>query len=283
MHRLFIKPLFDTGKVDIPNLDRLRSLINQQVEYQQSFYKMYGTYVPSNHLLVRLCYLLSAYLDIEANIERRVIENATEICTALQITSSNYKGRLFNKAFYTNKCLVLSASFISSSEVVDWMSIRPVRCLTHPFVDMEVKLPTLKSSLLKDGISAVGIDLVLFAKMFYGWNIENEAKPRVEQESITHFLSKYVLTGMINEQMDIAVRNRINLLALGKEIPIGDERPFIRGYEKAIDAMILKSMKFIRTRNAVYKFDLQQLPMLHANNFLDAIPIEIGGLFLYSY
>ena len=284
MHRLFITPLCNVGSNVTPNIDICRNLIKSRVDYQQEFYKIHGQYVPSNHILIRLAYLLSPYIESEVDLQRRIYDNVHEICTALQLTSSTTKGRIFNKAFYTNKCIILSTTFPDTLHVEKWNDLRPVRCLTHPFTSMEVRLPPITAASLIEGITAVGIDIYLYAKMLLNWIKENEARLSADQESISQFISKYVLTGMINEQVDISVRNRLPMLATGIEIPVNlDDRQFVLSYSNTMDSLLHKTIKKINSRQLQFIYQLEQLPLVYSHTYLDAVPRYIGEISPYCY
>lgn len=214
-------------------------------------------------------------------------EDIHHFCSVLKITSYTTVGKVHNNAFYTNDCYLLSTTFedqIIFEEVDDWKALRPVRCLTHPFLSMEMFLtPTTKSD-IKPGLSIVGIDIPLFAYQFKKWNDNNRKINPVERESLAQFISKVILPNMIHEYMDIALRNRVTYIYHNEDIPKDHrESSITSSYEKALEAPIHNVLNSINTTRLPYKKSLKEIPFLFAHSYWDAIPTAGNFLSPYSY
>ena len=72
---------------------------------------------------------------------------------------------------------------------------------------------------------------------YKNWRAINLAKPPGEQENVTQFITKWVLPGMLPEQIDIALRNRAiynkdNIVRMGSFLNIPKHVPL---YESELD------------------------------------------------
>lgn len=282
MYRLFNKPIVNRGEICSPNMARLRNIIYSHSEYQQNIYREHGIYVPSNHIFIKLLYMLASYIQVSDNIERVITDNITEICSALKITSSYTKGAIRSKVLYTTKCAILSTTFNDGG--TDWRLLRPIRCLNHPFTSLESYTPPIGKKIVNEGFSVLGIDLVMLGIQFNQWMLYNNAKPDIEKESIPQYVSKFILPNMLPEQMDIALRNR--LLAISKNESINNlrtDRSYVKAYQRDIDIEIHRVLAKINTRSIPYWSSLNQVPMIYSQTFITAIPKEIDELSTYSY
>ena len=288
MYRLFTRPLTNIGETNSPSMVRIRALIWDHYTYQQDYYRHFGFYVASHHILMRLAYVLNIYLDTEVDTYRMINDNLHNICSGLGITSDYTPGHVFHDAFYTKTCLILATNFSDSdpNQVAPlvWQNIRAVRCLTHPNTSMEVHVPVTNKRLLGEGLAAVGIDIPLFGYQLKQWLIINNNLPEIEQESLAQFLSKYVLPGMVMEQIDIALRNRLSYI-YKDTIPsvITKERSFVTTSEASLVAPLQRILEVINTSRAGYKKALLEIPMIFENNYFTAVPMEIASPSSYSY
>jgi len=283
MFRLFTHHLSNRGEIDVPNILRLRNVYKGYYDYYLYFLTTHPKYINSNHLLIKVLYTLMDYVTIKTDLHRLIEDNHTKICSAARITSSFTKGMIYTKLFYTTNCAVLSTTF--TDKQLDWRNERPVRCLNHPFTTMEIFLPPLGNDIIDNRFSAIGIDLFKLARQLRGWLHEQDTNAELTHESLSEFIGQYVLPGMMPEQIDIALRNRIIHLALGEDIPdpTKRERQNIKSIEETIDHELTHLLVKLRTRRLPYYNTLEQIPLLFSDNVMTRLPYEINELSMYSY
>jgi hypothetical protein len=166
-----------------------------------------------------------------------------------------------------------------------WQEIRAVRTLTHPFTSLDIIKPCTNKDDMGSGFAAVGIDIALFGYQLKQWTIFNKSLDPLEQESITMFLSKYVVPNMMPEHIDIALRNRITYI-YSEMVPIDTPvkaRSFAVSYEAAIVHPIVRVLEVINASRMPYVTGLQELPFIYSDTYFEAVPMEIASLSTYSY
>ncbi len=284
MYRIFKRPLYELPKINSPSMDRIRDLILYQFDYHHRIYRAYGSFIPNEHILIKLCYILDNYIAPGVDVYRTVQTDSHRICSALFITSIDTPGIIHKKAFYTNQCIIFSVTYEESLMDTDWKSLRPVRCLTHPGIMLDVKVPPVTRKHFSDGIAAVSIDLALFAYQFQQWTIFNNLKPELEREQVNMFITKYVLTAMVPEQIDISLRNRLTDIYNKKITPPNPlDRAFAISYGDALIYPLNRILSIINNSRSTYLKGLNEIPFIFKDNYLDAIPMEIAQLSSYSY
>jgi hypothetical protein len=221
------------------------------------------------------------------DVKRLVKINEHTICSALGITCDSNKGRISNKGFYTEDCFILSTTFNDSVLSTKWKTLRPVRCLTHPFTTISLHNPATLKKDLKEGTSVVGIDLALLGYQFQQWFLENQLKPKGEQETFRQFITMFVLPGMIKEQVDIALRNQLEYIIADLPIPKGKSDPRGKHYDYdevlySYNIEIAKIIKYVLNTIKIGKFPymkaLANIPFIFKDTYLNSIPDEQNGL-----
>jgi len=294
MYRLFPNQPFELSKTNSPLMPRIRNLIFDHYKYQLEFYNEYGAYyndpsvIPSNHVLLKLLYLLADYVSYGKDVYRAVNEHVHQICSVLRITSEFTPGVIHTDALYTDTCIIMAQSYETELfNKTDWKTMRPLRCLTHPFTSMELHVPKVTKSQLGKGISAVGIDLGLLGYMLQQWLIENNIAVETiadERESINLFLSRFVVPGLLPEQIDISLRNRMMFIYTDSKVPLEQpERSFVKTYEEALVHPMKMIFNVIDTSRARYLQALKEIPLVFTETYFEAIPKDLYGLNTYTY
>lgn len=284
MYRLFtqVKPTKNVLKtVGFNRIKRYTDLIKN---YKVGLQTTYGNYIPSDHILVKLCYSLIPYLEVETDTYRLLADNSFNINSPLKFTSLHTTGKIHNDAFYSTDCVIFSGSFDRIFEKT-WQDIKPIKCLDHSFCSMSFDAaPTNKRDFVT-GLSGVFIDVPLFGVKFKHWYLQNKFKSDYEQETIIQFIERYIIPELLESYLDICIRNRLVYLAQDKKPP--KDRPvqsYISALESDIDREIRKDIAILRgyTRTP-YNELLNAIPFLFSYSYYSAFPHEIDGLSNYSY
>jgi len=286
--RLFNHLNIDYGKVNSSTMTTIRANIFKHYYYQHTIFQTYGTYVPSDHVIIRLLYSLASYLDFDLDIYRFVQDSLHHLCSAAQITSGSTYGASHQNTFFTTDCLMVSTTFedqdIFSLGMVHWTKLRPIRCLSHTLTSMELYMPHTHRKDMVPGLTIVGVDIPLLAYQFKEWTKVNLALPAEDKESINIFVGRYILPNMIPEYVDIALRNRLEFIYRNEEVPITrKERSWASSYEVAVERPIHNVMHAIEATRMPYMKALMELPLIFTDTYLNAVPKNHVGLSPYQY
>ncbi len=284
MYRIFNNNIANKGNIQTVGFNRIKYYHNLIKDYKIGLQRIYGNYLPSNHVLVNLCYALIPYLEIELDTYRVVKDNLFNIISPLKITSPYTVGIVHHEAFYTTSCIIFSNSFNILPDK-DFTKIIPIKCIEHPYCSITFDTaPVVKTDLI-NGISAIEIDIPLFAVMFKKWYQQNSYLPTEEKETIILFLERYIIPNLIDGYLDVCIRNR--LLALCQNLEPTKDRvsvSYITALANDIDRELVKLINVLDNYNKMsYYTLLQTIPFLHSNNYYEAVPTNIGILSNYSY
>lgn len=285
MYRLFNRPLANYGTINTSQtINRLKDLLLQRLDYQNSLQSIAGNPLSGEHILIRLAHRLAPYMD-HLDTYASVDDAIPNICNPLGITSEYGFGKIHYNMFYTEFNPIISTTFIDQFTDTHWRNIRAVRLLDHSFTSMELFIPpTRLSDIKKEKITVIGVDIPLFAHQLKEWLLHNNTVDETGKENLAEFISKYVLPGMVNEYIDIAIRNRLQYLALNEDMPYErHERSFVHGYEGIIERPLKSIISSIKYSNQTYLKGLEEIPFIFKDNYLKALPSEIESLNSYSY
>lgn len=258
----------------------------ESISQVQDYYNNNAMFLNNNHLLVRL--VSGLFFDMEGSVETtyKVIDSRKDrICSGLGITTDVNHGKLFDKTFYTDNCAIVSCSFSNIFHLPHWKHIRAVRVLTHPHVSLRLNLPHVLKSVDKDDYSVVGIDVPLLAIQFQQWLLIEQQKPLIEREGVAHFVHRWVLPGMLNEQVDIAIRNRMcqKFMGVEREEPKYKIPFYVQHYDNEIDNALDDIVEYINTADRTLYEVMNIIPMVSNDTYYDSIPKELDGIGVYSY
>jgi hypothetical protein len=286
MYRLFSKPLAYRGAMVSSKFIQAKFKYEESLNIATEFYNQNSAYLNNNHILIRLVSGLVFDPNAPAiDVYRQIEANSNRISSGLGITTDINPGNMFKKAFYTHNCAIVNVSFSEALKIPHWTHIRAVRPLTHPHVTLQLVLPHRLKSLDETDYSVVGIDLPLLAVQFKGWFLEQMKRPVTERESIAQFVYMWVLPGMLPEQIDIALRNRMQYMCLGIKREEPDLRPpiFIQDYDREFDRAIEGLVEFYNKGERAMTEVMLGMPMMHADNYFHAVPKNLNSLSIHSY
>lgn len=280
MYRLFLNPILRLSNSNITTRDTLIKNMLANHKSALDYYRSFSTYVNNDSFLITLLTSLSGYLD-EKDTYRIVNDNLDDIHLSNQITSPYCHGIIHSTGLYTSNCIIIANDYGLPDSYSRWEDIRAVRCLSHPYTDAVYCLPPTGIYITHTGLSVLGIDVPLLTHQFSMW-IKDKVDNSTSPESMAKFVSCYVLPNMMQEQVDIAIRNKLvfyfnNTLDMPKA-PLLTGKP-TTSFTKEINKMLIKAVAKINTDSKInYADALVQVPMIHAENYLNAVPILNVGL-----
>lgn len=236
-----MKSLFNmTSSVGSPvmyaaNWNYVRTGLTQNIGKVIQFYRRNPMAVQSDHFLVRL--LQSITIPLNMNLDRyyaNVDALSLNLSMALKMTSSIYKGAVFDGVFYgagSPEILIAhDEGFDPIKAHRNWKNLTPVKVLTHPFSDLSMNIPNGKKKSNETGISVIAIDIPLLAVMYRAWRLtELEATFGTGDslQSPMQFIHMYVLPNMLFSHMDHVLNNRMfNLITYQDNAEMNNKHSF---------------------------------------------------------
>jgi hypothetical protein len=196
-----------------------------------NFYRKNPMAVHSNHFLVKL--LQSITVPQSQNLDRyydNVDSLSLNLSMALKMTSSIYKGALFNGTFYgddnTEFLIAINDSFDIYKAHDNWENIVAVKVLRCPRSDLGFNLPNGINTGSESGLAVISINIPLLAIQYRAFRLneiniaEGSDGTGDSQKSLMQFIHMYVLPNMLFSQLDQVIFNRIANLFNGA--PIGE-------------------------------------------------------------
>lgn len=276
-------PLSDKCAILPPNWNYVAKGLSANIERCTKYYQEQTVAAKGGHFLVRL--LGSIGVPMKNHIERyhALVETKTmSLAQTMRATSSVSKGSLFKGIFYGENSqeviVFIDDYFDPYIAEVNWESLKPIRCVLHPISDINYCIPDGTSSSTDSGLSVFEINVPMLAVQFRSFVLSN-AKNFIDKDtallSTNHFIHKYVLSSMIESQVNMCLFNRIYNLVLG--VPMGDTRrnlPFyVTDYTDGIDKVFKEQIEYFKRHANNYKtimltfqsasgtlFDTLQLP-----------------------
>lgn len=285
MYRILTPKPFRGLKVS-PKFIQAKFKYKESIDNAIEYYREYSQYIPTNHILARILFAMSfdpkgSDMDVYRDIDRKVYK----IASAYGITSDVSPGHLHSKSFYTNNCALVTCKFGDPLNIPHWKHIRAVRVLTHPYRSLRPILPCFFKTLDHSLYSVVGIDFPLLAVQYKNWFNEEMKRPPNERDQLVDFITKWVMPNMFPEQIDIALRNRMEDLGKGEIREEIDIKPpiFVSGWDKEFDSAYEELIEFYNTAERTFSQVCVGMPMYSAENYWDAIPRCLEGLIIYRY
>ena len=183
--------------------------ISKIVDYYQ--YALPAVHLP--HILARLIGTDSTpySLDSDEYVDCIGLENTKP----LGMTSNYMLGKEHIGGFYNDQLphylLAHNEYFNPFDAISNWKKISPVVTMYHPYVDLECLFPNGKLFTSSNEFSVISINvpmLLLQHKLF----IEDQRRNDTGDSNVygtANYLSGYVLANMLEQQMDIAIFNRL--------------------------------------------------------------------------
>ena len=200
-----------------PVWNNIKKLLNHNLDRVIRYYRQSPMAVKSSHLLVRL--LHSIAVPKSQHIIRyysNVSDIALEVAMSMGITSSLYKGRVFNGIFYgegSQEIIIAHDTPFDYLDIEDnWENLEPIKVVRHSRSDLGMNIPDGTVTGNNDGVAVIMINVVMLALQYRAFR-EQEARFRlmngINERSIYQFVHMYPLTNMIRSQTDCALFNRL--------------------------------------------------------------------------
>lgn len=246
-----------------PNWNYVKKGLEQNNAKVSTYYREQTVGAKGGNFLSRL--VLSVGVSMHTHIERyhQIVEAKTmSLAQTFRMSSSVSKGSLFKGLFYgENSQEVLVAVddyFDPYLAEVNWRELKPIRCVLHPMSDINYNIPAGNSISSAAGLCVLSVNIPMLAVQFRSFVKEN-FRDFTDQNKIllstNHFIYKYVLSSIIESQINMCLFNRVYNLIMGA--PMSDTRrdlPFyITDYTSGIDKVYKEQIEYFKKHSSDYK------------------------------
>ena len=246
----------------------LKAGLQRNLETTQNYYRSRVFTVKSNHFLCRILTSLNVPYSLELERFHGNVDNkALVFSMVMKMTSSIYKGQLFDGVFYgpnTKEVLITDNSHFNLFDANrNWKNVQAVKVVSHSRSDLDLLLPNGKNTSNENGIAVISINIPLLAVQYRAFLIDQmKNKPLNGYLTTAHFVHMYVLPNMLPSHLDYCLFNRFNNLTLGS--PMGEsliKHPFATvDYSFRVDKVYKQIRNDLMFRNLDYKHFLKTIP-----------------------
>lgn len=206
-----------TSGVVIPNgLTQMKRLYQYNKDSIESYYNDRTFAVKNTHLLSRITELLPLLLNDDQLTFSGMLQARTPyISKNFNLTSSIHKGEVHGPVFYGNGgaeiLISLNRPLMLNQVRKNWKHVSCLEVYQHPRNDTRLLLPFGQDNGERGGLSVIGVDLNILGVKYrefmreQQWNANNDMTPL----GINQFISKYVITGFLEKDIDLRMFNRV--------------------------------------------------------------------------
>jgi hypothetical protein len=207
------------------NWNTVSAGLRRNIETVTNYYHDNPMAVQGDHFLVRLLGTLD--IPLALNIYRfydYLSYSSLDLSMALKMTSSIYKGSVFNGVFYgpgtTEVLIAHSEDFDPVDAERNWETLKPIRVLRHPRSDLMMNILDGSHTSRETGFAVIAINIPMLAIQFRAFLKREEEiaeKTGDSTYSVLHYVRMYALPSMIESHLDYVLFNRINNLLNGRD------------------------------------------------------------------
>lgn len=265
-----------------PNWRFVKDGLNRNLKTVTDYYNSRIMSVKSNHLLVRLLTGLGVSMTHQIERYHQIVEaKALQYSAGFKLTSSISKGALFKGVFFGDnylEALIATDETFNPYEARDnWESLKPVTCVYHNKSDLDLLIPNGKIQSTDEGVAVIAINIPMLAvqfRCFLEETFKNFEENNAILQSAATFVHMYVLPGMLESQLNIAMFNRAYNLLTGR--PMSEslkKHPFyITDFGESVDKIYLDQIKFFKQSNKDFSSILRTFQTA-TGSFQDALEL----------
>jgi len=289
MYSLFSNTGYTVGQgiLKDPNWLYVKMGLHRNLSSVINFHRKNPMAVHSNHFLVKLLYSIT--VPQSQNIERyydNVDAIALNVSMALKMTSSIFKGHVFDGVFYgksnTEILIGHNESFNPFEADKNWMNLVPVKVLRHPRSDLGLNIPDGTNTGSESGLAVISINIPLLAVQYRAFRLNemrinsNEDGEQFEsQRSAMQFIYMYVLPNMLASHLDYAIFNRMYNLEIGA--PLGDSsKPhsfYLTDFDNKVTVIQNNLLNNLHRVDKDFPGILQSIPVVTKETSYDAMKL----------
>lgn len=202
--------------ISLPLFDYLTKQTAMEVDKVVEYYgrNVYNADVSTR--LFKILTELKQYVHLDpATLFRLIRRETTRMCMAYNIVSPTSEGSVVSMGEMYNRNI--AELFISVEYPIDVdkalktiTHMKPVRVISHDFSDFSYGLADGRYVCQEKGLAVFTIDLAVLALQYqHWWNNQRFVKDRNYYLPTSHFIARYIWTGLLVTHMDCVVFNRL--------------------------------------------------------------------------
>lgn len=288
MFEIFNNPLrHNIGTSHVTGWNQSKALISAELNKLFTYYRNNITFLPNNHLLVKLMMSTTFPNTGEMQIVADQLSNIYQnMATQLGIGSPYGKPDFSMNSWFFNKrtyeiLMLDNSDFDADKTYNEWKNAKPIKVLHHPFNDFSFSVPNGRY----DGGNKVGYAVILINPSMMAIQLKGYLDGLGEGANLTNltipsFLFAYPVLNMMDDLVDITIRNRLISLYTGQPL-----EPFKRTHVLGLNNLtstIDNTLKGLldQLRNKAMKFDevLETIPAFSKPTQRDTTPFPINAM-----
>lgn len=266
--------------VSLPMYNNIMGFVRTEYKKVKQFYLTNFIVTPTNHNLIKLLHDLIPFIQFSPEVMvQQVRLNTPRLERQHKLNSSTiYSGPVDTGFLYNRHCPEVYISTQFDIDIANcmknWQRLKPLRPVAHPFTDLT--FPLLNGQVISPnkGVCVFTIDLALLALQLKGWwEVERFNKEENLHLPLTRFLAKYVLLNAVDIHTDIAIFNRLKLLALDQRPDVGKNTHSFLVLDNGdrLDKIHLELLSRFEKQPMTYIQKLESIPSLEYSSFWRSI------------
>ena len=247
------------------------------------YYSIRPFAVKSNHLIARIINSLGVSHSQSTERFYDIVDaKALNIGMSFKLTSSIYRGELFDGVFYGPGCkeiIYANNDYVNPFEVErNWKTQTPATVLCHPRSDLECLLPTGRHNTTEQGFAAISINIPVLALQFRAFakeQYERSLATGMSPLTVANFVHMYVLPGMMQSHLDHVLFNRAfnHLMGLPMGVALKKHRFPIIDYSNKLNVVIKDTTKKLLTDERDYADMMRSFPCVSVKSFYELMKL----------
>lgn len=262
-----------------------RNRYRESLEEVKAYYQKSGGTVNNRNIIVKLIYLLDLPEGNETYVHRTLEERIGTICRALGISNPESPGRVQYNEIHTDKNIFIATNFSTLPTYSEGLSLRPIRFLSHPTVGYTLKAVETNRNIIYKGLSIIGIDIPMLAVLYKRWRTQQSILEPSLRQTVQQFIYGHILPNMIDEQVDISLRNRLVNIRHRRELggakhlaPIN-----IPTFDDVWESEIYKVIKEIDTKGLRIEEVMDRMPLIFGDSYKSLMVEDLNSLNTNTY
>lgn len=282
MYNLFNTPVTQKGGgLALPAFRRVRDGLLLSIQTIQTYQRNNPRTLPASHFLIKVLNGLNISMALEPQIySDKVSDWALNQSMILKMTSSIFRGRLFEPGVFfgpqVSEILIAHTdAYDVEDAVANWHDLQPIRVISHPFCDLDLRLSLGKAQYHGSGFAVIAINIPMLAlqyKMWRQWErIVNDDSP----QTVMQFLQAFPIPNMLISQVDVALLNRmINMYFEGQMPKPTNPYPFyLIDWTREVDEVLKDYLQKIDGRQYTFNLILDLLPTVNPAGILATLQL----------
>lgn len=281
MFSLFNPPFNkDRTPIVLPIFDYLVKQTHYEVNKVVDFYKENLYNAKTTDRLVKILMDLQSFMHLSPeSLVNTVRNHSARLCNAYNIVSPITNGKITNQGEMYNRnnpelFIYVEYPFDVKKCVNNYKHLKPVRVVSHEFSDFGYGLANGQYQTQETGIAIFTIDLALLALQYQQWfHTERYIKERETYLPTTHFVARYIWTGLLSTHMDNVIFNRLlNRLRNVRSAPTPNPHSFyLADYGDRIDGTLDQLIDRFKRQPMDWMQRLNSLPSLEYGSYFRSV------------